>query len=247
MDLFDYDLHTHTVLSDGRSSVAEMYAAMNACGLRGMALTDHSFGEADAERLLAAYAANGRGNAFPHLLFGTETCVADLEGAAAVPEALLGRFDLVLMDFNRIVFEKLPPAGSRRSRAGQLAEIMVKAAANRMVTIMAHPFNFGRIGMTPEDFHDGLVEEVARAWVAAGKVFELMNQMYYWYSDIPFERFHREYLRIVRVFLDCGSTFSIGSDTHSCCGVGNFRWVRRVVEELKIPEERFFLPEAFRR
>ncbi len=244
---FDYDLHTHTRFSDGRSSVPEMVNAAQSNGLRGFILTDHAFDTPAAEKLLSEYAAVDR-SVFPvPVLFGVEAAAGMPDGRPNVPSALLRKFEIVLMDFNFIVFRQL--AGTdRRLLADRLCEMMVHAAECPEVQILAHPFNFGLapLNLPLSAFDNERVGKIADAFVRHGKIFEIMNQMYYWHSPVPYEEFQREYLRILLVFKNAGARFSIGSDTHSCCGLGNFRWCEKVVRELDL-EDRLFLPEAFRK
>ena len=87
-----------------------------------------------------------------------------------------------------------------------------------------------------------MLGNLADAFVRHGKVFEIMNQMYFWHSHVPFEEFHREYMRILNIFKSEGVRFSLGSDAHSCCGVGCLYWCERVVTELGI-RNGLYLPE----
>ena len=87
-------------------------------------------------------------------------------------------------------------------------------------------------------------EKIAEAFREKGKIFEIMNQMYFWHGNVAFADFHREYMRILGIFKAAGVKFSIGSDTHSCCGIGCFRWSERAAKELGVENE-LFIPSAF--
>ena len=249
MSIFDFDLHTHTQYSDGRNNVAEMLNAAEANGVAGFVLADHVFSNQQAEKLLEEYGSLERDTAPVPYLFGCETAVGTLDGKACVSQEMLEKFELVLMDCNNILFSQLKDfSGNPETLCDRLCDTLIAAAGNNpAVTIMAHPFNFGRnpLNLSLKYFTDERVGKVAEAFRKNGKVFEIMNQMYYWHDGTEFAEFHREYLRIVKVFDRAGVTFSVGSDAHSCCGIGNLPWCRRVVDELKL-SGRFFLPEVFR-
>lgn len=249
MNFFDFDLHTHTQYSDGRNNVPEMLNAAEANGVRGFVLADHAFNDEQAEKLLTEYGLLPRDTAPVPYLFGCETAVGSLDGKACVSQELLQKFELVLMDCNGILFSQLKELyGNPEALCDRFCDILIAATENNpAVTIMAHPFNFGRkpLSLSLKLFTNERVAKIAEAFRKNGKVFEIMNQMYYWHNDTPFEEFHREYLRIVDIFNREGVTFSVGSDTHSCCGIGNLPWCRKVVRELNLSGN-FFLPDAFR-
>ena len=243
---FLYDLHTHTSFSDGRNDMPTMLHAAESYGIRGMVFSDHTFSDEEAETLLRNYQQQPLPSSRVKLLHGTETTVADRSGKPAVSGRLLRKFDLVLMDSNGILFRQLEKLKEKKAIAAAYCETLINACSVPEVTIMAHPFNCGLapLHLELELFTDEMVREVADAFVRSSKVFEVMNQMYYWHTETSFEHFHSEYSRIIRIMKEAGVSFSLGSDTHSCCGIGNFPWSRRVVEEQNL-SDRLFLPAAF--
>ena len=246
-DYLKYDLHTHTNWSDGRSPVRDMITAAQANGLKGFVLSDHVFSDGDAEKLLAGYASTDRTSSPVRIIFGCETAAKDLSGAPCAKAELLRKFELVLMDFNYILFSRMGKNGeSAETLRDQLCDAVFKAASVPEVKILAHPFNFGiaPLNLSLKLFDNARIGKIAEECVRQGKIIEIMNQMYYWHSDTPFEEFHQEYCRILSVFKEAGALFSLGSDTHSCCGIGCLNWCARVVRELGL-EPRLYLPEAF--
>ena len=243
---FLYDLHTHTSFSDGRNDLLTMLHAAESYGIRGMAFTDHTFSDEEAETLLQNYQQQQLPASRVNLLYGTETTVADGSGKPAVSGELLRKFDLVLMDSNGILFRQLGKLKEKKAIAATYCETLINTCSVPEVTIMAHPFNCGLapLHLELELFTDEMVKDVANAFVQCGKVFEIMNQMYYWHTETSFEHFHSEYSRIIRIMKEAGVSFSLGSDTHSCCGIGNFPWSRRIVEEQNL-SDRLYLPAAF--
>lgn len=245
-DIYSFDLHTHTSFSDGRNDLLTMLHAAESYGIKGMAFTDHACSDAEAGKLLEQYRSSALPESRVRILFGTETAVADPSGKPAVSRELLRKFDLVLMDCNWILFRQFEGSSDKRELAEKLCGIMIEACRVPEVAIFAHPFNFGLapLNLPLEEFTDEMVSTVADAFVENGKIFEIMNQMYFWHTTTSFEHFHAEYSRIVGIMKKAGIRFSLGSDTHSCCGIGNLPWSRRVVEEQGL-SDRIFLPEAF--
>ncbi len=247
-NLFHYDLHTHTNLSDGRSPVKDMVNAAQANGVLGMALTDHVFNDEQAETLLAEYGKIDRASSPIKLVCGCETAVRDVTGRPCARRELLEKFDLVLMDCNGILFNKIADGNtSKESLRDILCEVMVKACENPEVDILAHPFNFGLnpLNLRLENFDNERVDKIAQAFKRNNKIFEIMNQMYFWHGNVNFEDFHREYMRILEIMKSHGVRFSIGSDAHSCCGVGCLMWSERAASELGVADD-LFLPDQLR-
>jgi DNA polymerase (family X) len=97
------DLHSHTMLSDGRNTLAEMAEAGRDRGYAYMAITDHSashgFGDhVTAERLwerIEEVAAWNEGRRDFRLLAGSEVNIG-LDGALDYPDDLVGALDWVL-------------------------------------------------------------------------------------------------------------------------------------------------------
>jgi DNA polymerase (family X) len=97
------DLHSHTTLSDGRNTLAEMAAAARDRGYAYLALTDHSathgFGDhVTAERLwerIEEVREWNEANGDCHLLAGTEANIG-LDGALDYPDDLLDALDWVI-------------------------------------------------------------------------------------------------------------------------------------------------------
>jgi histidinol phosphatase-like PHP family hydrolase len=245
MNPFDYDLHTHTAFSDGRSPVKDMVNAAAANGVKGFVLADHVFSNEGAEKLLASYGECDRSASPVPYLFGCETAVFDESGVPCARPELLQKFELVLMDCNGILFQKLDKTQSPEKLRDILCEVMIRACDQPEVAIMAHPFNFGLnpLNLSLELFDNAHVEKIAEAYQAKGKIFEIMNQMYFWHGNVAFPDFHREYMRILNIFKEAGVRFSIGSDTHSCCGMGCFRWSERAATELGVADQ-LFVPQA---
>lgn len=239
-----YDLHSHTTFSDGRCDLAEMVDLAEANGLAGMAVTDHASSEEDALKLLDSYATAKYRRNIPVLL-GVESCVADISGKGSVSTQTLQRFQWRLIDLNWYVFKPLKEIADQHSRLEAVTEVLCRTCQeNPAVQVMAHPFNFGPIDVPLQLFDNSRLERIAQAFVQHNKCFEVMNAMYYWHAqNMEFPQFHQEYCRILQVFKESGVRFTLGSDSHSSCGIGKLTWSCRVVRELGL-EKQLYIPEA---
>ena len=130
------ELHSHTTATDGRNSLEEMALAAKRCGLKYLAVTDHSqylkvVDGLDERRLLAQLEEIDRLNAKLkgiRLLKGVEVEILD-DGGLDLPDRLLQQLDLVI--------------GSIHSRfqlpARQQTERILRAMDHRFFSILGHP------------------------------------------------------------------------------------------------------------
>lgn len=239
MEQFPYDAHTHTSASDGRNTAQENVRAAEAVGLRCIALTDHLFPETSHEELARRVdTARALDRQSPvKVVAGAEAVILDTEGTVSVDEDAARMLDLVLVDMGGrtrgVAIE--PPASQRRYEQNVLAALE-NAASNPLVDVIAHPFNLGRFPavLTPEQISRDGLKKVARAMERSNVAFEIMNQAHWWYPQMTVEEFTREYVALLRIFAREGVKFIVGSDTHSCCGVGNLHYCRRLMREAGI-------------
>ena len=73
-----------------------------------------------------------------------------------------------------------------------------------------------------------------------------MSQMYWWYPRMSITAFTDAYVEFIRLCKHHGASFSIGSDAHSACGVGNTRWALKVLERAGVTCDEIWLPEPLR-
>ena len=154
------DLHSHTVASDGRNTIAEMAAAAQARGYEYLAITDHS-------------ASHGFGNHGPpdelrrqiervaevndqleglRVLAGTETNVLP-DGSLDYDDELLAELDWVVASVHT----------SFQMSAGEMAERMTRAMEHPFVDAIGHPT--GRLIGRREPYAldvDGVIEAAVR-------------------------------------------------------------------------------------
>ena len=115
------------------------------------------------------------------------------------------------MDCNGILFRQLAELKDPENIASVFCNTLINACSIPEITILAHPLNCGLppLNLSLERFTNEMLGNLADAFVRHGKVFEIMNQMYYWHTTTSFEQFHSEYSRIVQIMKEAwGSLFS---------------------------------------
>lgn len=241
--MVNYDLHTHTTFSDGAHPLAITVKFAEAMGLEALAITDHYTPGAklrEQKGELARYLEQihrAAEWAEVSVLAGVEATVLNLRGEVSLTEEVSAQLEVVLVDLGGLTGGVLrdPPA-SKGKLLANLTECLVNAAANPLFHILAHPFNLGRLPepLEPGEIPRSCLNEVAAAMRENGKVFEVMNCMFWWFPQMPVRRFTEQYVEIVRLFAEAGVMFSVGSDDHRT-GVGNLAWSRRVLEMAEVP------------
>ncbi len=231
-----FDLHTHSTYSDGRNPLADNVRAAVACGLDVYAITDHwpspGLSGGRFEAYLAEIAQHAAQLPIP-ILAGVEAPIMDLNGTVLLPERARERLDVVIAELHwgRGAGPELARLSGGRA-INALREMYVAAAANPDVDIIAHPFNTGRsldIGL--QELPESVLREIAGAFVQGEKAFDLINSMWWWFPQVPVDRFTEQYARIVRIFAEEGVKFAPSSDAHACGAVGNLTWAMRVLKE----------------
>jgi putative hydrolase len=227
-----HDAHTHTTFSDGRNSVLENVRAAEAVGLECVAVTDHiQLDTTDLDdRLREIQRAADRCQTM--VLPGAEATVLDPEGHLSISPGDARRLRFVLADFGGRtggIATDVPADPSRvLDNVFRAYENVVKGG---VVHALAHPFNLGRFQAVfhPDDLPRHRLRELARLMFDEEVAFEIMDQMYWWYPDMPVGEFTRQYAELLRIFSQENVKFVVGSDAHSAGAVGNSYWCRRVM------------------
>lgn len=206
------DLHSHTTLSDGRNSLAEMAGAGRARGYAYMAITDHSashgFGDhVTAERLwerIEEVRAWNKGQAKDNkgfrLLSGSEINIG-LDGTLDYPDDLVAALDWIVASVH-----------TSFSISGQeMTERVLTAIANPNVDCIGHLT--GRLIGRREPY-DIDVEAVVEAAAAAGTMLEI--------NANPNRRDLSEHH--VRMAREAGATIVINTDAHGTDTLDNIAY-----------------------
>jgi len=235
-----FDLHTHTKYSDGRSPVVDNVRVAEAGGLSVVAITDHLFDSRKIDWVDNMLSEVRNISSKVRVLAGVEGVILNPAGEISVDEDTARKLDLVLVDLStRTEGIGSNPPTNRKELIQNTANAYINVCQNDVVDIVAHPFNLGRFAYEVylDEIPRGSLEKVAGAFVKGNKVFEIMNLMAWWFPDVPIEKFTKDYVNLVKIFAREGVRFSLGSDAHSDCGVGNLTWSRRVVKEARIENQ----------
>jgi DNA polymerase (family 10) len=200
------DLHTHTDLTDGVASLAEMLAAARTHGYEYYAVTDHAKNlpmqrmtdqKMLAQRVQLRAMAAGAGMA---LLHGTELNL-DRDGAVDWEAGFLSRFDICVASVH---------SHFQQSRE-QMTRRLVRACENPYVNIIGHPMTrqIGRREPVDADF-DAVFEAAARTGTAL-EVNSFPDRL-----DLNDELIHR-----AKRF---GVRFAVNTDAHATGHLDHLRY-----------------------
>lgn len=197
------DLHTHTNLTDGVATLAEMVAAGRARGYQYFAVTDHApnlsmqrmttgkmLEQREQVRRLEADLASDGGRPM-RLLHGTELNIA-ADGTVDWPHDVLAGFDMCVAS----VHSHFDQPRARMTRR------FVRACENPHVNIIGHP-TARRIGKRPGVEVD--FTELFRACARTGTALEINSSPER--LDLP-----SDYIKAAR---DAGVKFAISTDSHA--------------------------------
>jgi putative hydrolase len=215
------DLHTHTIASDGYSTVREMAEYAGQKGLKIIAITDHGLGM-DGGPHINHFLNMGmwpRVMSNVKVLRGVEANILDSTGTVDMPEMLLKELDIVLAGFHE-------EAGYAGSSVEENTRAMIGAIGNPFVHIIVHPGN----PQFPVD-----PEQIVAAAKHYGKALELNNKSFDFRPgsspncNLIAKLAHRHKL-----------TVAINSDAHLCYGIGECATAIALAEETGI-DERYIL------
>lgn len=229
-----YDAHIHTSLSDGQDAPADCLRAAEACGLRAVAFADlYDFQESQIPerlQLLARLAQDSQ----VHLVPAVEAEIVDVTGHLTIPTAVAEKFKLVMVHLSsqtQGIGREVPVRIDRL--IDNIFESLVNTIRREEVNVLAHPLNLGRFPapLTPGQLPVSGLRELARLMYEQEVAFELSNRAWWWYPQLSVEQFTEEASGVVRIFSQEGVKFIVGSDARCAVGVGNMRYVRRLMEQ----------------
>ena len=195
------DLHTHTDLTDGVASLADMVAAAARRGYEYYAVTDHApnlfMQRMTDEKMLAQRERVRAVDTEMELLHGTELNIAP-DGSVDWDDDFLAGFDLCVASVHSH-FDQPRAEMTRR---------FIAACENPRVNVIGHPTT-RRIGRRPPvDVDFG---ELFRACARTGTALEINASPQR--LDLPSDH--------IRAARDAGVKFAIDSDAHSTADLGN--------------------------
>lgn len=224
------DLHNHTTFSDGRLSPGEVWAIANEKGYR-VGISDHC-GEGTFQINNDADFGNYLKELRKHPVL--RAAELDLGTRLFISAQMLGECDYIIAGVHSIdgldFFDrnaKLPPPEVLLDKMLDLIE--AKARQYRF-HVLAHP------GLLPVGMRDEKERLLGEKW---GLRLTELALKYGFALEIS-SRWELPSIDTVKLALDAGVDFSLGSDGHCRESVCRLEYSLRLAEKLKIPENRFW-------
>ncbi len=228
-----YDAHIHTSFSDGQDSAADCLRAAEACGLEAVAFTDHfNFGESQIAQRLQLLTRLAQDSSV-HLISGVQAEIVDNAGHLTIPTTAAQKFKLVMVHLSaqtQGIGQQVPVRLDRL--IDNIFECLINAIKHSEVNVLAYPFNLGRLPapLTPAQLPTSRLRELAALMYEEEVAFELDNRAWWWYPQLSVAQFTEEFSQLIRLFSQAGVKFIVGSNAHCAAGVGNMRYVRRLMQ-----------------
>ncbi len=235
------DCHAHTVLSDGRLTVAELEQIVRGRGVR-PSVSDHLSADTQYDRGTVDSVREYLDILEPHaVLRAGEFCWHDDLWRSLPPEVVsrfshwLGSVHAVLLPGGGVhnVFRGDLPMGVGPEAYMRLHVENVERLAREMpVDILAHPTLLPmplRRADPDELWTEELEERLVAALAGSGIAFEVSNR-------------YRPHERLVRRARESGVRLSLGSDGHTAEQVGDLRFPLELVRALGVPDGELYDP-----
>jgi histidinol phosphatase-like PHP family hydrolase len=266
----NHDLHTHTIYSDGASTIPLHVLEARAFELDAIAITDHYTpgskihgSEAEFDRYLAEIERerSNQQDGTPIatrrdwdpviVLKGAEATALDATGRISIDEGHAAKLEWVLCDLGGSSEGTLRrPPSDKQKYVENVVRTYLGLCDVKYLDVIAHPFNTGNTkpSALPADYPPSLLRELAAKMAAKNKVFDVMNDMIYWFhqASIAPREFTAQYVELVKLFVAAGVVFQISSDDHRT-GLGNTRWAQLVVARAAVPAQQIVDPRQIAR
>jgi histidinol phosphatase-like PHP family hydrolase len=242
----NHDLHTHTIYSDGASTIPLHILEARAFELEAMAITDHYTpgskihdSEAEFDHYLAEIERERSAQQEVIVLKGAEATALDATGRISLDERHAARLEWVLCDLGGQSEGTLRhPPTDKQKYMENVVRTYLGLCDVKYLDAIAHPFNTGNThpSALPADYPPKLLRELAAKMAAQGKVFDMMNDMIYWFhqASIAPREFTAQYVELVKLFVAAGVRFQVSSDDHRT-GLGNTNWAQLVLTRAAVP------------
>jgi len=237
MRLISYDAHVNIGDASRTSDPGQFVRAAEAAGLQAVALVT-SYDVIDtnttdrAEQLRAVASASA-----VQVVPAIQTEILDTSGRIRAPASACQSFSLVLAHLSErtgAIGRDVPVRWEQL--IDNIFASLMGAIETGLVNVLAYPFNLGRFPapVTPGELPTERLEELGDAMAAAEVACELCNRAWWWYPDLPVGEFTEEFARVLQAFSRCGVKFIAGSDCCDINGVGNLRYVQRLMQQAGI-------------
>jgi len=237
MRLISYDAHVNMSDPGSTAGSSELVKAAEAVGLEAIALVVvPSSLEASPEDHVRRLEAVGHTSTI-RVVPALQTEILDTSGRLSASEQVCNTFPLVLAHLSAAtegVGCRVPVRWEKL--LDNIFSSLIEAVSSGQINVVAYPFNLGRseAPIAPAQLPTERVEQLGDAMAAAGVVCELCNQTWWWYPQLSVVEFTEEFAPVLQAFSRCGVKFIAGSDCHSPQGVGNLRYVQRLMRRCGI-------------
>jgi len=242
----NHDLHTHTLYSDGAHPIPLHILEARAFELDAVAVTDHYTpgskiceSQDQFDRYIAEIERERSSQQDLLVIIGAEATALDATGRISIDESHAARLEWLLCDLGGLsdgTLRNTPP--DKQKYIENVLRTYMGLCDVEYLDAIAHPFNTGNTNPAalPEDYPPRLLRELAAKMAAANKVFDVMNDMIYWFhkSPIPPRELTAQYVELVKIFVAEGVMFQVSSDDHRT-GLGNTRWSQIVIARAGVP------------
>ncbi len=249
----NHDLHTHTIYSDGASTIPLHILEARAFELDAVAITDHytpgskiAESQAEFDKYVAEIERERSSQQDVIVLIGAEATALDTTGRVSIDDRHASRLEWVLCDLGGQSEGTLrrPPA-DKQAYVENVVRTYMGLCDVEYLDGIAHPFNTGntRPAALPADYPPRLLKELAAKMAAKKKVFDVMNDTIYWFhqASISPRELTAQYVELVKLFAAEGVTFQVSSDDHRT-GLGNTRWAQLVLARAQVPASQIVDP-----
>ncbi|MBY0757735.1 MULTISPECIES: phosphatase [Sellimonas] len=216
------DTHSHTIASGhAYSTMKEMILAGIERGLEGMAITEHApkMPGTCSEIYFQNYAVIPRKRGHFSLMMGVELNIMDENGTVDLPQGILRTMDIVIASIHGLCY------GEGKTRE-ENTNAYLNAMKNPYIHIIGHPDD-GRI---PVDY-----EKLVRAAKETHTLLEVNN------SSLRPGGFRVNTWANAKEMLEICKKEEVyittGSDAHVEDDAGNFKYVKKILEEVDFPEK----------
>jgi histidinol phosphatase-like PHP family hydrolase len=254
----NHDLHTHTVFSDGAHPIPLHILEARAFELDAVAITDHyapggriSKSEEEFDLYLAEIERERSGQDDVIVLKGAEASALDTTGGISIDQRHAARLEWVLCHLGGESAGTLRDTPSdKQTYVENVVRTYLGLCDVEYLDVIAHPFNTGNTlpAAFPEDYPPHLLRELAAKMAEKKKVFDVMNDMIYWFhkASIAPRALTAQYVELVKLFAAAGVKFQVSSDDHRT-GLGNTRWAELVVARAGVPAGQIVNPKQIAR
>ncbi len=254
----NHDLHTHTLYSDGASTIPLHILEARAFELDAVAITDHYTpgskifaSQAEFDRYLDEIERERSAQQDVIVLKGAEATALDATGRISIDERHAAKLEWVLCDLGGQSEGTLRnPPTDKQQYVENVIRTYLGLCDVPYLDAIAHPFNTGntRPSALPADYPTHLLRELASKMAAKGKVFDVMNDMIYWFhkASVAPRELTSQYVELVKLFVAEGVSFQVSSDDHRT-GLGNTRWAQLVLNRASVPARQIVDPARIAR